>query len=81
MALYQSFHAQMVVQCRPFDAVARADVLAVFPLRLGRVQQRRIIRQRHGEDAAVNQLNRQGVGGLMQGYPEAPGLRRAKAAV
>ena len=55
----------MVVQRRPFDAVARADGLAVFPLGLGRVQQRGIIRQRHGQHAPIHDLHRQRVGGRL----------------
>ena len=46
----------------PFDAVARADGLTVLPLGFGRVQERWIIGERHGQHAATHQLNRQGVG-------------------
>ena len=58
----------MVVQFRPFDAVARADGMAVFPLGFRRVQQRGIIRQRHGQHAAIHQLDGQRVGRRLDAF-------------
>ena len=62
LALHQTFDAQVVIQCGPFDAVACADGLAVFPLGIGRVQERRIIGERYGQHPTIHQLDRQGVG-------------------
>ena len=62
LALQQPFDAQVIINPRPLDAVARADGVAVLAFRLGGVQEGRIVRQRNGQRPSVHQLNRQRVG-------------------
>ena len=61
-ALQQPFDAQVIINPRPLDAVARAYGVAVLAFRLGGVQEGRIVRQGNGQRPSVHQLNRQRVG-------------------